>query len=744
MLKSIPLCALILTTLSTLALADPVADRIRYDNQCYTINGKDTVLYSGAFHYFRCPKPLWADRLQRFKDAGINTVETYVAWNWHEQQPPADVDDFSKIDMSDLTDFLDLAINKYGLYVILRPGPYICAEWDGGGYPQWLVTKRLAGTPVNWLRSDDPTYLAWCKHWMTAVAKASAPYQITHQPEGKPGVILWQIENEYNYAKFPADVKLHQLVALAHDSRDAGIDVPLITCMTNDPLFSKDPYLQANVVECRNTYPKFNPSGELKDLTLLEKYQSDKPRVVTELQGGWFSDVGKQLSGDMGYTAAQITHVTELAWAHGFTGTSYYMMYGGTNLGDWGAASKTTTYDYAAPIREWGGIGDRFYAVEGMATFVKEHGEQLARSTPETVQFDTAPANLSVVSRLAKDGSRFLFIMNDQAKEPASGDFHLTAPVALDVHYDLDAYGAKILYLSNATGAQPQWVATPAAGPQRPAQVPAATPITEARRMVDPGPPDDSWKSLPDGDQIEDVGIFDRRFVFYRAEWQGTEPTVITGYLPRQDSLLAQVNGNQIPVHRGTGGVVSADVAPSGGSVLLLYENGGRDNGGDGMNAKCGPHLLAVKSGATVLPVHWLISGESTGSAGKWWEPSLDDSSWSTEKLADAHPTSSTAIPVNLSWYRMNFELPASDPHLFLPWKLHMGASGNGQIYLNGHYLGRWWEVGPQTDFYLPECWLNFGPGAKNNVTLALRPTTGEATLKSAEVSPYADFAEVR
>jgi beta-galactosidase GanA len=223
--------------------------RIKYDRQCFTIDGKDTFLYSGSFHYFRCPKPLWADRFQKMKDAGLNCVETYVAWNWHEPQPPAGLDDFSKVDMTDLTDWLDMAINRFGFYVVLRPGPYICAEWDGGGYPQWLLTKRPAGTRSPWLRGDDPIYLAWCKHWYTAAAKATIPFQITHMPAGKPGVIFWQIENEYDYGGMSPTVKLRQLQALAHDSRDLGIDIPLITCVTENPLFRQDPYLLQNVVE---------------------------------------------------------------------------------------------------------------------------------------------------------------------------------------------------------------------------------------------------------------------------------------------------------------------------------------------------------------------------------------------------------------------------------------------------------------------------------------------------------------
>ena len=122
--------------------AEDVASRIKYDQQCFTINGKDTFVFSGAFHYFRCPKDLWAERFTKMKAAGLNTVETYVAWNWNEPLPPANPDDFSKVNLSDLNDWLEMAIDQFGFNVIIRPGPYICAEWDGGGYPQWLITKK--------------------------------------------------------------------------------------------------------------------------------------------------------------------------------------------------------------------------------------------------------------------------------------------------------------------------------------------------------------------------------------------------------------------------------------------------------------------------------------------------------------------------------------------------------------------------------------------------------------------------
>ena len=117
------------------------ADRISYDKQCFTIDGKDTFIFSGAFHYFRCPKELWHDRLAKMKAAGCNAVETYIPWNWSEREKPSSIDDYSNVDLSQLDDFLKMAEDDFGLYVIVRPGPYIFAEWDNGGYPLAIATQ---------------------------------------------------------------------------------------------------------------------------------------------------------------------------------------------------------------------------------------------------------------------------------------------------------------------------------------------------------------------------------------------------------------------------------------------------------------------------------------------------------------------------------------------------------------------------------------------------------------------------
>ena len=176
-------------------------DRIRYDRQCIQIEGKDIFLFSAAFHYFRVPQPLWPDRFRKLKDGGFNCVETYIPWNWHERKMPRSPQDESCLDMRELDDFLKMA-EDFGLYVIVRPGPYICAEWSGGGFPQWIMQKKPAKTTFDtWLQSNDPEFMRWNEHWYRAVCRVVAPHQLTRKSKGHTGVIFFQVENEFNRIK---------------------------------------------------------------------------------------------------------------------------------------------------------------------------------------------------------------------------------------------------------------------------------------------------------------------------------------------------------------------------------------------------------------------------------------------------------------------------------------------------------------------------------------------------------------
>ncbi len=360
-------------------------DRIRYDSQCMTIDGKDMVIYSGAFHYFRCPKELWRERFTKLKEAGFNTVESYIPWNVHERQMPADLADFSKVDLKDADDWITMA-EQFGFYVIARPGPYICAEWDHGGFPAWLVNKRPAHPKeALWYRSDDPEFIAWSKHWLDAVCPMIAKHQITRKKPGEPGVILFQLENEYDYPSFSQAVKMAYVKSLAVDAAADGIDVPFFTCWTRGIRGNADPVLR-NVFDSCNFYTGWNVDKTIGDVEKLRREQPDAPLMTTELQGGWFTTGlgappirpdADRYRNDLG--PEQINNLTLLVWAHGETMSNYYMAFGGTNLGDTAAENISTSYDYSAPIRECGGVGDKFLRVKALGAFIKEHGAKLAR-----------------------------------------------------------------------------------------------------------------------------------------------------------------------------------------------------------------------------------------------------------------------------------------------------------------------------------------------------------------------------
>jgi hypothetical protein len=857
-------------------------DRIRYDRQCLTIEGQDIFIYSGAFHYFRCPKELWRDRFQKIKDSGFNTIDTYVPWNWSERKMPANVNDFSKVNLTDLDAFLKMA-EEFGFYVIVRPGPYICAEWDTGGYPQWLLTKKPAGSPREkaWLRSDDPVYLAWCKHWYDAVCPVIVKHQITRKSPGKPGVILLQLENEYDNAGQPAAVMVNQIKTLGEAALAGGIDVPLFTCWTHPVRGSTDPLLR-QIFDACNFYPRWNVEGELiPGIEKLRREQPDAPLATTELQGGWFAQVGGKLSEEQdGVTASQINNLTLFAIQNGQTILNYYMLFGGTNPDDWASRGLVTSYDYNAPIREWGGVGDRYQRVWAIGHMLQEHGVKLARA--EAVECDvTGPQkDVTVAMRRAADGSRYFFVRTSQHTEPREGTAHVKAKndsapeIVFD--YKLEPFGSTILYLppDAKNGAQGEWLPKAAPAIERPTDLPPPVVITSARSHDDSGP--SHWAKMKSGESLAQAGVYGSHFIFYRTKISRATATNLLVEYPDGDAVLALINGR--PALRTGGTTISSVFAlPAGSSdVRFLYENRGHAHTGPGALERASGISVAQLTGNTLVerrPI-WkmhLVDGTSmrpevnvdfddtdwtavavdsedanqlspgqaavfrarmeltaadlvgvktiltfariddrgwvyvngknvgqtrewwqaysfdvtkqlhtghnvvavvvknsedhggigrpafswqsegaimplesfsipTGDEKQWWTPGLNDKSWKPVTIGKASaPLQNNSV---LTWYRMNFSLPSPQPGVWVPWRLHIVANGNGFLYLNGHSLGRYWEAGPQHDFFLPECWLHFGAGQTNNLTLSLRPLDNGAAIQSAAVEPYAAFAE--
>ena len=260
-------------------------ERIRYDQHCFTIEGRDIFILSAAFHYFRVPQELWRDRFRKIKEAGFNTVETYVPWNWHERTMPRNVKDYSQCDFDDLKAWLKMAHEEFGLYTIVRPGPFICAEWAGGGYPRWVAKFCPAKYDTSfWLRSNHPEHMKWTKHWYDAVCPVFAEEQLTRKKSGEKGIIMVQLENEYIYFGMESEKKEEVLRDMAAYCTNNGIEVPLFTCVTPEVRGSKDAVI-SQLFDMDNQYVWWNIQEAKSRIEDLKRQQPNAPAFVCELQG---------------------------------------------------------------------------------------------------------------------------------------------------------------------------------------------------------------------------------------------------------------------------------------------------------------------------------------------------------------------------------------------------------------------------------------------------------------------------
>ena len=400
---------------------------IRYDHNTFIINGKDTFIYSGSFHYTRCDPVQWTGILQKIKAAGFNTIESYVPWNFHEQTE-------GKITLTLLDKFLD-DCQRMGLYVIIRPGPYICAEWDVGGFPRWLAGKGIG------FRTPSQQDIYWSRYWYNEVLPVIRRHLITNGGT----IILLQIENEYDFFGLPDSAKVKYLKSLYHDAIQNGIDVPVITCWTKQARDNTDSVF-SQIMDAVNGYPSWNIDAILPRIEAVKKQEPDSPPFFTELQGGWFTGIGdKMVRNIYKYGAGQINALTKYVIAHGIKGLNYYMLYGGTNFGYWAGKGKTTSYDYTAPISECGGLWSKYYAVKLIGDFLKYSRPYLSLS--HEVENGATANNLEIETLLRSDGRvGFVFVRN-KTKKMQNADINVKMPgnSPLNISVSVDSLGAYFL-----------------------------------------------------------------------------------------------------------------------------------------------------------------------------------------------------------------------------------------------------------------------------------------------------------
>ncbi|MBI4165320.1 MAG: beta-galactosidase [Acidobacteria bacterium] len=372
---------------------------IKYDSHCFIIQGHDALVYGSTFHYPRCPKSLWRDRLEKLQRAGFNTIESYVFWNFHEREE-------GKCDLSEFEEFTKL-VKEMGFWMIARPGPYVCAGWHRGGIPDWVAAKRFP------LRSNHPENIKWSQHWYELVLPVIQRHQITM---GGP-IILVQVENEYDFSPPMAPAaKLEYIRALYRFCYTSGITVPIITCWTKEARANSDPAM-ARIMDTCNFYPRWEVVKQVvPQLIRLRLAEATAPLGVTELQGGWFSKIGEKLSVDQdGVNGAQLNLVTKTVLEQGVTYFNYYMGSGGTNF-DWAGKTMTTTYDFAAPLREPGGLWEKYYAARGICTSLKLFGNVLLRSSMVELAPTSSNPSVSVTERAS--GKAGVVFVREEAGAP--------------------------------------------------------------------------------------------------------------------------------------------------------------------------------------------------------------------------------------------------------------------------------------------------------------------------------------
>ena len=369
-----------------------------WHDRSFYLDGEPFRIYSGSIHYFRSLPEKWRTLIRRLKDMGFNTVETYCAWNLHEAEP-------GKFDFSgrlDLEKFLSIA-EEEGLYAIVRPGPYICAEWEFGGFPGWLLSNENIR-----FRTSDPTLCRAIERYFDQLV----PHLLPHLVTNGGNVLMLAAENEYG--SFGNDHDYMEWSARLLESR--GVDVPIFTSDGHRQMFLNGGHA-GNRLCCLD----FGLHAEIteENYRALEQTMPEAPRMHME---HWIGNFDRWGIPRKPYAAETVAHEVEQNLALGAS-FNLYMFHGGTNFGFYNGAigfqdrpedprkttfyPETTSYDYDAPLNEWGECTPKFFAIQRV---MEQHlGRKLPTPTPIPLQsvgkVSLSPAG-GLFANLEKIGTR--------------------------------------------------------------------------------------------------------------------------------------------------------------------------------------------------------------------------------------------------------------------------------------------------------------------------------------------------
>lgn len=566
-------------------------------DKTFLLNGKPFVVKAAELHYPRIPRPYWEHRIKMCKALGMNTVCLYVFWNIHEQQEGK----FDFTGNNDVAEFCRLA-QRNGLYVIVRPGPYVCAEWEMGGLPWWLLKKKDIR-----LREPDPYFMERVKLFERKVGEQLASLTIQN---GGP-IIMVQVENEYgSYGENKAYVS-----AIRDIVRQSGFDkVTLFQCdwASNFEKNGLDDLVWTmNFGTGADIDQQFRRLGELRP---------NAPQMCSEFWSGWFDKWGARH--ETRPAKAMVEGINEML-SKGIS-FSLYMTHGGTSFGHWaganspGFAPDVTSYDYDAPINEYGQATPKYWELRHTMEKYNDGGKLPA---PPKAPMPVITIPKFVLTEYAPLG-------NGMGSSVQSRDIRSFED--MDMGWGIADYST-------------------------------ALPKIPVGSMLTLNEPHDFAQVFVDGKYI---GKIDR--------------------VKNEKTLMLP------PVEKGA-------------ELCIRIEAMGRINFG-----------RAIKDYKGITK-EVTISAEMDGHEASW-----NLKNWTIVPIPDNYETAVKALSVGTEtskrtrqhaklltkagYYRGHFTLRKPGDTF-----LNMEAFGKGQVYVNGHAIGRFWNIGPQQTLYLPGCWLKQG-----------------------------------
>ncbi|XP_058004383.1 beta-galactosidase 3 [Hevea brasiliensis] len=655
-IKWFSLCIVVLLSLGFQGIQCDVT----YDNKALIIDGQRRILFSGSIHYPRSTPQMWGGLIQKAKDGGLDIIDTYVFWNLHEPSPG----NYNFEGRYDLVRFVKL-VQKAGLYVHLRIGPYICGEWNFGGFPVWL--KYVPGISF---RTDNEPFKMAMQNFTKKIVQIMKDENL-FQSQGGP-IILSQIENEYEPEDKAFGSAGHAYMTWAAQmALSMNTGVPWVMCKEFD---APDPLINT----CNGFYcDYFSPN------------KPNKPTMWTEAWTGWFSDFAgpnhQRPVEDLAFAVARFLQ-------KGGSFVNYYMVISwGTNFGRTsGGPFITTSYDYDAPIDEYGLIRQPKYGhLKDLHKAIKSCEKALLNADP-TVENLGAYKQAHVFSSNSGDCAAFL------ANYHPNGTGKLTFN---NMHYSLPPWSISILpdcknvvFNTAQVGVQTSQVQ----------MLPTATGL--------------SWETFSedvlsvDEDKITTVpGLLEQINVTRDTTdylWYTTGLTIRSyeSFLHQGNLLNLTVDSAGHALHVFVNGELSGSAHGSRKSKRFTFTvpvklHAGRNRISLQSIAvglpNIGTHFENWKAGIERVTLHGLDKGEKDLTWNKWsYKVGLKgedmnlgspDSVPSVEWMK--RTTSAQSPP--LTWHRAYFDEPKGED----PLALDMGSMGKGQVWINGNSIGRYWTV---------------------------------------------------